>query len=221
MKYLHFHRSSRSEPRSTLRIECRPTAGRAGGGDGGARDPLSCCIGRPAVGSVSRPLERLLTRLLASLLAALLTGAALPAEAQSPLAADARCSDELRRRYAPAEPAGPPAQIYTVCTTDQPLDAIRPSTWVVDMEAAAEAFAGAPPEIRRTLALLFGGTRLRVARGVLTPAVRIGDDRSRGTANPLDQVDAVTLIAPRPADTMDRIVPGTLIIQSRTRRSTR
>lgn len=132
---------------------------------------------------------------------------AAPTQAQPVFAPEATCSAELARLFAPAPVAGA-AAVYSVCRSADPLDDIRPQNWRIERESASDAFAGAAPEVQRALGLLYGGTRLRVARGFLEVDGFNRDHDGR-------TFDAFVLIEPAPAETLDRTLPGTLIIQTR------
>ncbi|MGE3706656.1 MAG: hypothetical protein AB7I13_15410, partial [Vicinamibacterales bacterium] len=77
---------------------------------------------------------------------------------------DADCRRDWTTRFAPADPDA--AGLYVVCRSARPLDELRrelspgPLPWPVESRGAADAFAGAPPEVRRALALLYGGRLL-------------------------------------------------------------
>jgi len=115
---------------------------------------------------------------------------------------DADCRRDWTTRFAPADPDA--AGLYVVCRSARPLDELRrelspgPLPWPVESRGAADAFAGAPPEVRRALALLYGGRLLSVSRG--------------WRRRPPEGVDAISLIAPAPGDTLETLVGGTLVI---------
>lgn len=122
-----------------------------------------------------------------------------------PFAADATCAPHLTKLFAPAVVASEASVGYLVCRSARPLDDLRPSTWPADEASVSEAFAGASPQVRRALALLYGGRRVQV---------------SRGWAAQGETLDSFALIAPPPADSLDRIDAGTLIVRTRIRRRT-
>ena len=124
----------------------------------------------------------------------------------------ADCRPVLTARFAPAPP-GPPGEAgrFRVCRSSAPLDAVNrqfgTTPWPVESRGVAEAFAGAPPEIRRRLGLAYGGRLVDVARGWRT---RPGLDASSPAEG-----EAITLISPAPDDAADRIAGGTLVIVQR------
>jgi hypothetical protein len=71
----------------------------------------------------------------------------------------------------------------------------------MESRGVADVFAGAPAEARRALALLYGGRLLSVARG--------------WRARPPDGVEAFSLIAPAPGETLETFGAGTLVIVQR------
>ncbi len=121
-------------------------------------------------------------------------------QAPLPLAPDAVCPPHLARLFAPADATRDGSVQYLVCRSARPLDELRPPTWSAGESGAADAFAGASPEVRRAVALLYGGRRLRVARGWVEGP---------------ESLDSIALIAPPPSDSLDRIASGTLIIRTR------
>jgi hypothetical protein len=170
-------------------------------------------IYRPSVNRSSyRRARRLSTTrsITAALLVTVSAGSAV-AQAQgvpsggTPPWAAADCSPDLTARFAPTgltgDAAGSPASSYEVCRTSQPFDVVRPAAWMTEELTASEVFVATHPQVRAALGRLYGGKRLRVARGWLSTATGI---------------DAVTLVAPAPSDAADRIVPGTLVIHNRT-----
>ena len=102
-------------------------------------------------------------------------------------------------------PPHPQKGQYAVCAVAESIDDLV-STGQTDgmhygaIEAleALEAFGGAGPYDRGALATLFGGTRVRVARGwVDGPHAH----------------ESVTLLSPYPDPTLTRLVPGTMAIR--------
>ena len=96
---------------------------------------------------------------------------------------------------------------YEVCTTgdaidSQPLDGLRRG----DIEAleALDAFSTAGTYKRSALARLYGGTRVRVARGWSASA---------------DRVESVTLLSPYPDQSLTHLDPGTMTIRLTVERS--
>lgn len=113
-------------------------------------------------------------------------GGAIPTDACTPL---------LASLFAPADPDAPEA--YRVCRSFRSLDELKAPEWPVEQLSAADAFAGSSAGVRRRLALLYGGRLLRVSRGW----------RRRPR-----EIEAVTLIAPPPDDSLEHVVTGTLVI---------
>lgn len=105
------------------------------------------------------------------------------------------CSDRLASLFAPIDPDAPGA--YRVCRSAQAFEVLKPAGWPVEPMSAADAFAGAPPAVRRTLTLLYGGQAVRV---------------SRGWRRRPPHIEAVTLIAPAPDDELLRLTAGTLVV---------
>ena len=122
-----------------------------------------------------------------------------PAAAQSPLDPAAECSAQLRERFAPTDPDG--VDRYLVCRSQRPIEALADPRWTVGEAAVDDAFAGVAPGMRRALALLYRGRRLRVVRGWRTTAA--------------GQIESVTLIAPPPNDSVTRLVAGAIIVIGR------
>lgn len=112
------------------------------------------------------------------------------------------CPGALTARFAPVDPDG--ASRYRVCRSDRRPGELAEAGWITEPLSAGEAFAGAPPSVRRALVRLYGGRRVEVTRGWR----RLGD--GAGT------LESVTLFSPAPDDSVTRLVPGTLILTSRT-----
>lgn len=125
-----------------------------------------------------------------------------PAGAQPsvPFADDARCEPSLTSLFAPPVPDSAAGVEYLVCYSTCPLEAVRPPAWATRDATVDEAFAGATPEVRRALSHVYRGRPLQVARGWIAEAGRL---------------DSFALIAPPPADSLDRIIGGTLIVRTR------
>lgn len=117
------------------------------------------------------------------------------AQAQEHATAVDVCTPHLATLFAPADPDV--TEAYRVCRSRRSLEDLKAPDWPVDQMSAADAFAGSSTGIRRRLALLYGGTLLRVSRG--------WRQRDR-------EIEAVTLIAPPPDDGLERLVSGTLVI---------
>jgi hypothetical protein len=103
----------------------------------------------------------------------------------------------------------PPAPLigrYEVCTTDEPIDSPplqRLRRGDVEALEALDAFSGAGTYKRSKLARLYGGTRVRVARGW-----------SAST----DSVESITLLSPYPDRSLTHLMPGTMAIRLTVRR---
>jgi hypothetical protein len=88
--------------------------------------------------------------------------------------------DTLAREYAAREPAD------------------AKGAWRVRSVAPLDAFGSAAPYDRPTVAMLFGGKRIRLARGPVRRQGRV--------------VASLTLASPYPDATLTRLMPGTLVI---------
>lgn len=100
---------------------------------------------------------------------------------------------------------------YEVCTTADPIEAViaggglmRPETSIDALESL-EAFGGAGSYDRPLLARLYGGSRVRVARGWTESA---------------GHFESVTLLSPYPDASLTRLNPGTMVIRWVLQRST-
>lgn len=144
-------------------------------------------------------------RLTAAVLLWAVSAAPGPAGAQLPVpfAVDATCPPHLTRLFAPATSTGDFDVQYLVCRSAVSLDELRPAAWPAREIPVREAFGGASPEVLRSLALLYGGQQVRVARGWLDHG---------------DGLDSFALIAPPPDDSLNRIGTGTLIVRTRVQR---
>jgi hypothetical protein len=165
------------------------------------------------------------TVLYASTLTLALAGAgtALPAPFRVPqTAADRRCRPAGNRAvdfFIPGvidpaltrlfTPQGAPPGVYCAVPTDTAIDilardyatrepASSDAAWRVRPVAPLDAFGSAAPYDRPTVALLFGGQRIRVARGPVRRDGRI--------------VASITLASPYPDANLTRLMPGTLVI---------
>jgi hypothetical protein len=105
------------------------------------------------------------------------------------------CPSHLTALFAPTDPDAPDA--YRVCRSPRPLEQLKPAEWPMEQLSATDAFAGAPPGVRRTVALLYGGRAVRVSRGW----------RRRPSG-----IEAITLLAPPPDDGLRRLTSGTLVL---------
>jgi hypothetical protein len=106
-------------------------------------------------------------------------------------------------------PQGAPPGTYCAIPTDQPLDVLvrdyaaressnRNAAWTIRPVAALDAFGAAAPYDRPRAALLFGGQRIRLARGPIARGGRI--------------VASLTLASPYPDADLTRLEMGTLVI---------
>jgi hypothetical protein len=99
-------------------------------------------------------------------------------------------------------PRSPQLGHYQVCTSPDPLptaaERIRHTSWNVESVPPLDAFGTAGSYDRAALSRLFGGQRPSVARGWIQEDGRF---------------ESLTLISPYPARSLDRLVPGTLIIR--------
>ena len=112
------------------------------------------------------------------------------------------CDPALAALFTPARPE---VGRYEVCTTADPLAATveqsaAEGVHFVDVQTleAFEAFGAAGPYNRTALARLYGGTRVRVARG---------------WAQRDDRFESVTLLSPYPNPSLRRLYPGTMAIR--------
>jgi hypothetical protein len=102
-------------------------------------------------------------------------------------------------------PARPDAGRYEVCTTPVALDVVVAETVAGGVHVThaepltpLDAFGAAGPYSRAALARLYGGGRVRVARGWAL----------RG-----DRFESLTLISPYPDSRLTRLQPGTMAIR--------
>ena len=109
-----------------------------------------------------------------------------------------RCDPALTRLFAPPNPL---IGRYEVCTTGDPIDS-RPleSLRRGEIEAleALDAFSSAGTYRRSALTRLYGGTRVRVARGWSASA---------------DRIESITLLSPYPDQSLTHLMPGTMAIR--------
>ncbi len=134
-------------------------------------------------------------------LAMLATVAALtvvPTASQVSLDEGAACSDQLRHRFAPADPDG--VNRFIVCRSSRAIEELASPQWTALDTVVDDAFPGVAPSVRRALALLYKGRRLQIVRGWRTTA---------------GGLEAVTLIAPPPDDAVTRLTSGTMIVIGR------
>ena len=121
-----------------------------------------------------------------------------PRASQVSLEDGAACSDELRHRFAPADPDG--VNRFIVCRSIRAIEELASPQWTTLDAVVDDAFPGVAPSVRRALALLYRGRRLQVVRGWRTTAGRF---------------ESVTLVAPPPDDAITRLAPGTMIVIGR------
>jgi len=124
--------------------------------------------------------------------------AVVPRTSQVSLEDGAACSDELRHRFAPADPDG--VDRFIVCRSTRAIEALAGPQWTTLDAVVDDAFPAVAPSVRRALALLYRGRRLQVVRGWRTTAGRL---------------ESVTLVAPPPDDAVTRLAPGTMIVIGR------
>jgi hypothetical protein len=111
------------------------------------------------------------------------------------------CDPVLTALFTPARPS---IGRYQICTTAQPLDVVAaestdaPHYGPSEMLDPLDAFGTAGPYDRAALARLYGGKRVRVARGWIDNA---------------DRFESITLLSPYPDATLTRLLPGTMIIR--------
>jgi hypothetical protein len=110
-------------------------------------------------------------------------------------------------------PSGPGVGRYEVCTTSQSLDRVmreasseesKTHYGPANLLEALDAFGAAGRYDRGALARLYGGKRVRVARGWI--------DRP-------DRFESLTLLSPYPDPTLTRLLPGTMVIRWTTPRN--
>jgi hypothetical protein len=93
---------------------------------------------------------------------------------------------------------------YEVCTTPDTIETViaggglAPAGASIDALESLEAFGGAGSYDRSRLARLYGGARVRVARGWTESAGRF---------------ESVTLLSPYPDASLSRLNPGTMVIR--------
>ena len=105
----------------------------------------------------------------------------------------ASCDPALRTLFTPPEPR---LGRYEVCASDAPLEAVNGGP--IEALEALDAFGAAGTYDRPKLSRLYGGTRVRVARGWTQTA---------GT------FQSITRLSPYPDATLTRLLPGTLEIR--------
>lgn len=108
------------------------------------------------------------------------------------------CSPRWTRLFAPADPDG--AGTYQVCYSTRPIGDLTDPDWTSNPQSAADAFAGAAPNARRALALLYGGRQIQVIRGWRVAS---------------GSIESIALIAPPPDASLTRVVDGTFVVFAR------
>ena len=115
------------------------------------------------------------------------------------LAAAMACDPALTALFTPPRPV---MGRYEVCTTTDPLEAIvaggGPLYGASELQDPLDAFGAAGSYSRAALARLYGGKRVRVARGWIEYA---------------DRFESVTLLSPHPDAALTRLIPGTMVIR--------
>ena len=105
----------------------------------------------------------------------------------------ASCDPALGALFTPPHPR---LGGYEVCASDAPLEAVNGGP--IEALEALDAFGTAGTYDRPTLSRLYGGTRVRVARGW----TRTGN-----------RFESITRLSPYPNATLTRLLPGTLEIR--------
>jgi hypothetical protein len=116
------------------------------------------------------------------------------------LAASLSCDPALTALFTPLRPE---RGRYEVCTTTDLLVDVAAAPGGAhfapsELVDAPDAFGAAGPYNRAALARLYGGTRVRIARG---------------WAQYPDRFESVTLLSPYPNASLSRLLPGTMIIK--------
>jgi hypothetical protein len=105
------------------------------------------------------------------------------------------CDSALTALFTPAHPQ---VGRYQICTIVDPIETVAESHWQVDTLEPLDAFGSAGPYDRFALSRLYGGRRVRVARGW----------RERD-----GQFESITLISPHPNASLAALETGTMIIR--------
>jgi hypothetical protein len=118
------------------------------------------------------------------------------------LAAALACDPALATLFTPARPG---VGRYEVCTTTDPLEGVEAAIAARSMHygpieqiEALDAFGSAGSYSRAALARLYGGKRVRVARGWSQDG---------------DRFESITLLSPYPDAALTQLLPGTMIIR--------
>ena len=113
-------------------------------------------------------------------------------------AAPFSCDPALTALFTPPRPS---AGRYEVCTTTDPLVDVAgggPHFAPPELLEPSDAFGAAGPYDRAALARLYTGKRVRVARGWMEYG---------------DRFESITLLSPQPDATLNRLLPGTMVIR--------
>jgi hypothetical protein len=137
------------------------------------------------------------------------------------------CDSALTALFTPAHPQ---VGRYQICTIVDPIETVAESHWQVDTLEPLDAFGSAGPYDRFALSRLYGGRRVRVARGWRESLGSARDrslgsarDRSLGSARDRSlgsardsrdgQFESITLISPYPNASLTALETGTMIIR--------
>ena len=130
--------------------------------------------------------------------------AVLSPDSKPPAPAPTVCDPALAALFTPAHPT---VGRYEVCTSNESIEVLAgsgrpaapdwPSFSAPEALESLEGFGASGPYHRPALARLFGGARVRVARGWI--------DRP-------DRFEAFTLLSPYPDPTLSRLQTGTMIV---------
>src|SRR6267142_1525764 len=104
------------------------------------------------------------------------------------------CDPALTALFTPLHPR---AGRYEVCTTSDPIETVAERDWKIEALEPLEAFGSAGPYDRFAVSRLYGGRRVQVAHGW---------HEQDGV------LESITLISPYPDASLQRLLPGTLII---------
>ena len=105
----------------------------------------------------------------------------------------ATCDPALRPLFTPPHPR---LGRYEVCVSSEPLQAVNGGP--IEGLEALDAFGAAGTYDRPALSRLYGGTRVRVARGWIRAAGRF---------------ESITRLSPYPDAALARLMPGTMEIR--------
>jgi hypothetical protein len=105
------------------------------------------------------------------------------------------CDPALTRLFTPLHPV---LGRFEVCTTERPFAEVARADWTVEELEPLDAFGGAGPYDRAAVARLYGGQRVKVARGWT-------QDNGR--------FESVTILSPYPDASLTRLQGGTLVIR--------